>query len=51
MDRLVVTILDLDVPFAFRLIPRCAIDGMLVFDVLVAVVLLGNIVHVGVYLL
>ena len=51
MDRLVVTILDLDVPFAFGLIPRCATDGMLVFDVSVAVVFLGNVVHVRVYLL
>ena len=46
MDRLVVTILDLDVPFAFGFVPRCTVDGMLIFDVLVAVVLLGNIVHI-----
>jgi len=51
MDQLVVTILDLDVPFAFGLIPRCTIDRMLVFDVSVAVILLGNIVHVRVDLL
>jgi hypothetical protein len=51
VDSLVVTILDLDVPFAFGFIPRRAVDGMLVFDVLITVVLLGNIVHVGVYLL
>lgn len=51
MDWLVVAVLDLDIPFAFGLVPRCTIDGMLVLDILVAVVLLGNIVHVGVYLL
>lgn len=51
MNRLVVAILDLDVPFTLGLVPRCTIDGMLVFDVLVAVILFGNIVHVGVYLL
>lgn len=51
MDQFVVTILDLDVPFAFGLVPRCTVDGTFVFDVLVAVVFLGNIMHVRVYLL
>jgi hypothetical protein len=51
MDQFVVTILDLDVPFAFGFVPRRTIDGMFVFDVLVAIVLLSNIVHVGMYLL
>lgn len=46
MDGLVVTILNLDVPFPFGLIPRCTLDGMLVPDVLVAIVLFGNIMHV-----
>lgn len=41
----------MDVPCAFGFVPRCTLDGMLVFDVTVAFVLLSNIVHVGVYLL
>lgn len=51
MDQLVVTILDLNIPFAFGFVPCCTIDRMLVFDVPVAVIFLGDIVHVGMDLL
>jgi hypothetical protein len=51
VNQFLVAILDLDVPFAFDLVPCGVFDGMTVFDVLVTAVLVSNIVHVRVNLL
>lgn len=47
----VVTILDLNVPFALVLVPRRFFDRVSVFDEFVAIVLIRNIVHIRVNLL
>jgi hypothetical protein len=51
VNQFLVAILDLDVPFAFRLVPCGVFDGMFVFDVLVTAVLVSDTVHVRVNLL